>query len=583
MKFTRCFLMLVGLFFVSCTSIETFPPYQKHRKRTEFITTGSKGMISTSHRLASKAGLDMLKMGGNAADAAAAVSFMISVVRPQSTGIGGGGFMLYFDKGTKSTSVYDFRERAPFKASRDMYIDKQGKPIDFIYKGHRIPNASVNGHLAVGTPGLVAGVIEAHSKHGKLSLAKVIQPAIDTARNGFKVYIRLAEAIKRKQQVLNKFEASKKIFMPNGRPLKVGDTLVQKDLAWTLEQTKKHGRDGFYKGKVAKKIVAEMKRGKRLIRKNDLIAYNVKTHKPVVGTYRGHKVISMPPPSSGGIHIVQILNILEGYDIKGMGHNTTKSAHIITEAMRRAFADRAKYLGDPAFTKVPQKGLLSKQYANKLRSTINPKKVASSKEVGAGTPAAYESPSTTHFSIVDKWGNAVSSTQTINYTFGSGVVAAGTGVVLNDEMDDFSKKPGVPNVFGLVGSEANSIAARKTMLSSMSPSLVFDKNNQLLLVVGSPGGPTIITATLQTILNTIDHRMPLADAVHAYRIHHQWLPDQLFYEQNGLEYNTILDLQKMGHKLTPKDAMGSVQAIRRVGKKWVGVSDTRREGYPLGY
>ena len=567
----------------NCTTVEVFPPYQKHRKRTEFITTGSKGMISTSHPLASKAGLDMLKAGGNAIDAAAAVSFVISVVRPHSTGIGGGGFMLYYDKQKNNTEVYDFRERAPFKASRDMYIDRKGKPIDFIYRGHKIPNASVNGHLAVGTPGLVAGVVESHAKHGKLSLAKVIQPSIDIARNGFKVYIRLAEAIERKQHILDKFESSKKIFLPKGIPLKIGDTLIQKDLAWTLEQIKLHGKDGFYRGKVAKKIVTEMKKGGGLIRKNDLLAYRTKILKPVTGTYRGYKIQSMPPPSSGGIHIVEILNILEGYDLEKMGHNTTESVHIITEAMRRAFADRAKYLGDPEFVKVPQKGLISKRYAEKLRSTIDRKKATSSKEIGAGDPLAYESKSTTHFSIVDQWGNAVSSTQTINYTFGSCVVAAGTGIVLNDEMDDFSKKPGVPNVFGLVGSKANAIAARKTMLSSMSPTLVFDKNNELRLVVGSPGGPRIISATLQTIINTIDYHMPLADAVHAYRFHHQWLPDQLYYEKSGLSHDIIKSLGQMGHSTKATEAMGSVQAIERTGKEWIGVSDTRREGYPLGY
>jgi len=583
MKTSFYFLISIVLIVSNCTTLKVFPPYQKHRQRSEFITTGTKGMISTSHPLASKAGLDMLKMGGNAIDAAAAVSFVISVVRPQSTGLGGGGFMLYFDKQKSNTEVYDFRERAPFKASRDMYIDSKGKPIDFTYKGHIISNASVNGHLAVGTPGLVAGVVESHAKHGKLSLAQVIQPAIDIAKNGFEVYARLAEAIESKRYVLDKFEASKKIFLPKGVPLKVGDTLVQKDLAWTLEQIKQHGKDGFYKGKVANKIVAEMKRGGGLIRKNDLLAYRTKMHQPVTGTYRGYKVLSMPPPSSGGIHIVEILNILEGYNLEMMGHNTPESVHVITEAMRRAFADRAKYLGDPEFVKVPQKGLVSKKYAEKLRSSINLNKATSSKEIGAGDPLAYESRSTTHFSIVDQWGNAVSSTQTINYTFGSCVVAAGTGIMLNDEMDDFSKKPGVPNVFGLVGSKANAIAARKTMLSSMSPTLVFDKNNELMLVVGSPGGPKIISATLQTIVNTIDYHMPLSDAVHAFRFHHQWLPDQLYYEENGLSYDIINSLKKMGHSLKPTDAMGSVQAIERVGKEWIGVSDTRREGYPLGY
>ena len=326
-----------------------------------------------------------------------------------------------------------------------------------------------------------------------------------------------------------------------------------------------------------------MTRGKGLVSFEDLKQYQVKMRQPVTGHYRGYQVISMPPPSSGGTHIVQILNILKGFDYGAMGSQTTQSIHLLAEAMRRAYADRAKYLGDPDFVSVPIKGLTSPKYAASLAKTIDLRRATPSSSIKAGDPNPYESPSTTHLSVVDRWGNAVTSTQTINYTFGSCVVAEGTGIILNNEMDDFSKKPGVPNAFGLLGSEANAIAARKTMLSSMSPTLVFNDQGHLQLVVGSPGGPRIITATLQTILNVIDHKMPLPLAVHANRIHHQWYPDELRMEPGGLAPQVVNQLKAMGHKVVVKEGIGDVQAIGRVPGGWIGVSDTRSEGYPMGY
>jgi gamma-glutamyltranspeptidase/glutathione hydrolase len=540
-------------------------------------------MVAAAHPLASKAAIDILKKGGNAFDAAVAASFVISVVRPQSTGIGGGGFLLTWEQTVKKTEVFDFRERAPALATRDMYLNKDGTERGQMFDGKLVPNASLNGHLSVGVPGLVAGLVDVHAKKGKLKLSEVMQAAIDIAESGFIVYGGLAEDIIDRKDILSVFPSSQKIFLPSGVPLKVGDKLVQKDLAWTLKQIAAKGKDGFYKGEVADRIIAEMKKGGGIISAKDLLNYKVKTRDPVRGSYRGFKIVSMPPPSSGGVHIVQMLNMLENVDYGKFTHGSAESIHILSEVMRRAFADRAEYLGDSEFFKVPHKGLTSKEYAKKLYSTIDLKKATPSAVVKPGNPEAYESPSTTHLSVIDSEGNAVSTTQTINYSFGSCVVAEGTGIVLNDEMDDFSKKPGIANVFGLVGNEANAIAAGKTMLSSMSPTLVFDKDDKLLLAVGSPGGPKIISATLQTIINVIDHKMPLDQAVHAARIHHQWNPDILRVEAATLSPEVAKSLEVLGHKIDESNTIGDVQAVGTVPQGFIGVSDTRSEGQPIGY
>lgn len=587
-KITTLTPILLFLGLSSCThqNIQQAKYYQNKDgiPSDNFVTKAKNGIVSAAHPLASNAGLDMLEAGGNAIDAMAAASFVISVVRPQSTGIGGGGFMLFYNAPKKKTDVYDFRERAPIKASKDMYLNKKGEPKLFKYKNNTLGRASVDGHLSVGMPGLVAGIVKAHKQHGLLPLAKVLAPAIKIAEKGFKVYPSLEYAVKVRKKVLTSFEGSKALFYPHGKPIKTGDILIQKDLAKTLRLIAKKGHDGFYKGETRDLILKEIRAGKGILTKKDFSSYKVKQRKPIIGNYRGHKVVSMPPPSSGGVHIVEILNMLSGDDIKALGHNTPKGIHLLAEAMRRAYADRAKYMGDDDFVKVPTKGLTSKKYALKLRESIDPNKATPSRSLANVSPTPYESSSTTHMSIVDKWGNAVSSTQTINYTFGSGVVARGTGIVLNDEMDDFSIKPGVANSYGLVGSRANAIAAKKTMLSSMSPTLVFDKNNKLELIVGSPGGSRIINATLQVIINTIDHKMPLKEAVHAFRIHHQWLPDEIRIEPNGLPKETISALNKMGHKVTEKIIpIGDVQAISKMKNGWIGVSDTRSDGKPAGY
>lgn len=572
----------LALELVAPKDIRIYQPSESRRVRADYVAKSKIAMISSAHALATTAGNQILKEGGNAVDASIAVSFAISVLRPHSTGIGGGGFLLYYNKEKGLTEVFDFRERAPLAASRDMYLGRDGEPIDFVYMGHTIPNASVNGHMAGGIPGLVAGLADLHKKHGTLPWAKLLAPAINLAAEGFPVYPSLAFATSNRQEILKNFEDSRRIFLPNGKPIEEGQILVQKDLAWTLAQISQFGPDAFYKGEVSKRFIAEMTRGHGLISPRDLATYQVKMRKPLSGKYRGYTIVSMPPPSSGGIHIIQMLNMLENYDYGGMGHNTEKGVHVLSEVMRRAFADRAKYLGDPEFVNVPIMGLMNSDYAKKQISSLDMKHASSSSEVGAGDPAPYESPSTTHFSVVDSAGNAVSSTQTVNTYFGSCVVIQGAGFFLNNEMDDFSKKPGVPNAFGLLGSEANAIAAKKTMLSSMSPTLVFDQQDRLKLVVGSPGGPRIINATIQTIINVIDHGMELRDAVHAFRIHHQWYPDRIEVEEGGLEESVLKGLVDRGHQIFTGTSIGDVQAVGWENDGWTGVADTRSEGFAQG-
>lgn len=539
---------------------------------------GSQGAIATAHGLASDVGLAVLKAGGNAMDAAIASSFAISVLRPQSTGIGGGGFLLWHDAATRRVEVFDFRERAPRKATKTMYVDASGKPRSFTYQSKILADASVNGHLAVGTPGLVAGLWDAHRAHGKLPWATLVAPAIKLASEGFPVYRGLAEALRERAEVLKVFEGSRAIFSG----LEEGDTLIQKDLAWTLTQIAEKGPAGFYSGPVAERIVAELRQGGGILDAEDLQSYRVKRRQPVEGVYRGYRIVSMPPPSSGGVHIVQMLNMLAGDDLSRLGLDTPAGMHLLAETMRRAFADRAHWLGDPDFVAVPVKGLVSPAYAAKLRRTIDARRASRSAEIRHGEPGK-ESRSTTHLSVMDRAGNAVSSTQTINYAFGSGVVARGTGVVLNDEMDDFAIQPNQPNVFGLVTGEANAVAAHKTMLSSMSPTFVYGKDGSLL-ALGSPGGPRIISATLQVILNVVDRRLPLPEAVEAPRLHHQWLPDRLRVEKGRVAPATLAELKKLGHEIDEAGPIGDVQAVMRKAEGgFVAASDSRSDGEARAY
>lgn len=534
---------------------------------------GKNGMVASEQGLATQVGLDILKQGGNAIDAAVAVGFALAVVLPNAGNIGGGGFMVLHDDKTGKDVAIDFREIAPAKASRDMYLDNQGNVID---------GKSLFTHDASGVPGTVAGMEYALKKWGTMPLSKVLEPAIKLADKGFIVSDVLAQTLKEEKSTLGKWSSSKAIFFKNGEPLKSGDLLVQKDLAKSLRLIAKQGAKAFYQGEIATKIAKEMQSHGGTMTLEDLKAYKVVERQPIIGDYRGYKVVTMPPPSSGGVHLIEILNMLEHYPIKEDGVNSAKNIHHMAESMKLAYADRSEYLGDPDFVKIPVTGLTSKAYANERVKTIDDNKARLSSNIKPGKPQPYESDQTTHFSVMDKAGNAVAVTYTLNLNFGSGIVAAGTGILLNNEMDDFSVKPGVPNAFGLVGGTANAIEAKKRPLSSMTPTIVM-KNNKPWLVTGSPGGARIITTVLQSVVNTIDHEMNPAEAIITPRVHHQWLPDELRVEE-GISPDTIKLLQEKGHKVVTKAPMGRIQIIQADDSGFYGYSDPRNpDGKTLGF
>lgn len=531
------------------------------------------GMVATEQHLASAIGLDILKKGGNAVDAAVGIGFALAVALPNAGNLGGGGFMMVHDKDSDQTIALDFREMAPAKASRDMYLDEQGNVA-----GGR----SLYTHLAVGVPGTVAGMEHALKKWGSMSLEQVIQPAIDLAENGYIVSNALAENLAATKESLGKWDTTKAIFFKEGEPLKAGDLLAQKDLAASMRLIAKEGAAAFYQGAIADQIVEEMAKYDGLITKEDLANYKVVEREPVKGTYRGYEVVSMPPPSSGGIHVIQILNMLEGQNLNELGHNSAKAVTLMAESMKRAYADRSEYLGDPDFTKVPQKGLTSKGYANSLVAGMPLDKVTPAREILRGKPQPYESDQTTHYSVVDKNGNAVAVTYTLNLNFGSGIVAGNSGILLNNEMDDFSAKPGVPNAFGLIGGDANAVGPGKRPLSSMTPTLVL-KDGKPWLVTGSPGGARIITTVLQTIVNSIDFGMNPAEAASAPRFHHQWLPDELRIEK-GFSPDTLALLKEKGYAIALKPSMGRTQTIQVRDNVLYGYSDPRNpDGVTIGY
>lgn len=534
---------------------------------------GKNGMVASEQGLATQVGLDILKQGGNAIDAAVAVGFALAVVLPNAGNIGGGGFMVLHDDKTGKDVAIDFREIAPAKASRDMYLDNQGKVID---------GKSLFTHDASGVPGTVAGMEYALKKWGTMPLSKVLEPAIKLADKGFIVSDVLAQTLKEEKSTLGKWSSSKAIFFKNGEPLKSGDLLVQKDLAKSLRLIAKQGAKAFYQGEIATKIAKEMQSHGGTMTLEDLKAYKVVERQPIIGDYRGYKVVTMPPPSSGGVHLIEILNMLEHYPIKEDGVNSAKNIHHMAESMKLAYADRSEYLGDPDFVKIPVTGLTSKAYANERVKTIDDNKARLSSTIKPGKPQPYESDQTTHFSVMDKAGNAVAVTYTLNLNFGSGIVVEGTGILLNNEMDDFSVKPGVPNAFGLVGGTANAIEAKKRPLSSMTPTIVM-KNNKPWLVTGSPGGARIITTVLQSVVNTIDHEMNPAEAIITPRVHHQWLPDELRVEE-GISPDTIKLLQDKGHKVVTKAPMGRIQIIQADDSGFYGYSDPRNpDGKTLGF
>jgi gamma-glutamyltranspeptidase/glutathione hydrolase len=528
-------------------------------------------MVSVQEAVAAEVGLQVLKDGGNAVDAGVAVALALAVTLPRAGNLGGGGFMMVHDAETGETRAIDYREMAPASATRDMYLDADGNADSTLSRFHG---------LAVGVPGTVAGMQLALETYGTMTLEQAAAPAIRLAEDGILVTADLADSLKALEKRMKTWPATAAIFYKeDGSFYEPGDVLKQPDLAATLKKIAAEGPDGFYKGEVAEKIAASVQEAGGSMTVEDLANYRAVIRAPVTGTYRGHEIVSMPPPSSGGTHIIQILNVMEGYPIGFLGHNSSDTIHLMAEAMKRAYADRSEYLGDPDFVDVPVKALTSKDYAAKIRDGISLNRATPSATIKPGKLAPYESDQTTHFSIVDKDGNAVSNTYTLNFSYGSGMTAAGTGVLLNNEMDDFSAKPGVPNAYGLIGGEANAVEPGKRPLSSMSPTIVL-KDGKPFLVTGSPGGSRIITTTLQVISNMIDHGMNVAEATHAARIHHQWLPDEIRVEDGGLSRDTVAALEAKGHTIAVKSVMGSTQSIHVDTDKGLllGASDPRRTG-----
>lgn len=534
------------------------------------------GMVSAQEALAAQIGLDILQAGGNAVDAGVAVAFALAVTLPRAGNIGGGGFMLVYDAETGQTKAIDYREMAPSASGRDMFLDAEGNADS---------DLSRFSGLASGVPGTVAGMQMALEEYGTMTLAEVIEPAIKLARDGIAVTPGLSDSLKELDERLKKWPASEKIFFkPDGAAYEAGELLVQADLAATLQKIADEGPAGFYQGETAEKIVAAVQAAGGNMTAEDMAGYKAVLRDPVKGSYRGYDIVSMPPPSSGGAHIIQILNILEGYPIGFLGHNSAATIHLMAEAMKRAYADRSEYLGDSDFVDVPLDALMSKEYAAELRKQISSNVATPSDSVKPGDLAPYESNETTHFSIVDKDGNAVANTYTINFSYGSGMVADGTGVLMNNEMDDFSAKPGVPNAYGLIGGDANAVEPGKRPLSSMTPTLVL-KDGEVFMVTGSPGGARIITTVLQVIMNVIDHGMNIAEASFAPRVHHQWLPDELRIEE-GISPDTIALLEQKGHKISLEEVMGSTQSILidKEAGLLLGSSDPRRvDAATVGY
>jgi len=534
----------------------------------------SRGMVVTTDRVASEIGAEVLRRGGNAVDAAVATHFALAVVNPEAGNIGGGGFLVVrMADGT--TAALDFREAAPKGATRDMYLEPDGSVSD---------SASLVGHLAAGVPGSVAGMWEAHRRFGKLRWADVVQPAI-TLAEGIVVHERLANSLRAYEDRLRRYPATARVFLPEGRAPVVGERLVQRDLAETFRRIQQRGADGFYRGPTAEAIEAEMRRGGGLITREDLAAYKAVWRDPIQFRYRGHVVISMPPPSSGGATMAEMLKIMEGYDLRSMGYLSPGHVHLFTEAARRAYADRNAYLADPDF--VPQRtgDMISDAYAARRRATISRDRATPSAQVapGLGTPPA-EGENTTHYSIVDGSGNAVAVTTTINSLYGNLVTVEGAGFLLNNEMDDFTAKPGVPNQFGLVQGAANAIAPGKRMLSAMTPTIVLAPNGRVRLVTGTPGGSTIITSVAMIVSNVVDFDMDVASATAAPRLHHQHLPDTLRFERGGLAPQTVTALRAMGHAVQERPGFqGDVQSIMVLPTGYMaGVADPRRGGAAVG-
>jgi gamma-glutamyltranspeptidase/glutathione hydrolase len=528
------------------------------------------GMVASQEKRATRVGVEILKAGGNAVDAAVAVGFALAVTHPQAGNIGGGGFMLVHLGGRNETVAIDYRETAPAAMTRDVFLDE---------KGEADPRKSRDSALGVGVPGTVAGLALAHEKYGsgRFTLAQLIEPAIRLSREGFAVEDDLADSLPRAQPRLARWPAAARIFLkPDGTPPQRGDHLIQSDLADSLQMIASEGPRAFYQGPLAEKIVASLKANGGIMTADDLRSYRAIERPVVRGSYRGYDIASMPPPSSGGVHLIQILNILEGFSLRETGAESAATLHLMIEAMKPAYADRAEFLGDPAFVKIPVAGLTSKRYAAEQRKAIDPERARPAQSIRAGAPAAFESDNTTHYSVVDRDGNAVANTYTLNFSYGLGLVADGTGILLNNELDDFAAKAGAPNAYGLIGGDANAPGAGKRPLSSMAPTIV-SRDGRVFLVTGTPGGSRIITMVLQVILNVVDHQMNIAEAVAAPRIHHQWLPDQVNAER-GFSPDTLRLLGQKGHKIVTGATFGSANSILVTPEGLTGAADPRQRG-----
>ncbi|MEM7570581.1 MAG: gamma-glutamyltransferase [Pseudomonadota bacterium] len=524
------------------------------------------GMVVTQEAIASRVGADILREGGNAVDAAVATGFALAVTLPRAGNLGGGGFMLVHLAETGETIALDYREMAPKAATRDMFLDEKGAVDKTLARFS---------HLSAGVPGSVAGLLHAHDKYGSLPLKTLLAPAIKLAEDGFLVSFPMAGALRFGKRSMGRNPAAAAIFLkPDGSAYEAGDLLIQKDLAWSLKQIAKSGRKAFYDGPIAKKIVADMKANGGLITRDDLRAYKVVERAPVQTNFRGYDIVAMPPPSSGGVHIVQMLNVLRDDDFEALGQGSANALHLMAEAMKYAYADRSKYLGDPDYYPVPIAGLTDMAYAKAIRAKISMDKATPATAILPATKLPYESPDTTHYSVADKDGNIVSNTYTLNFSYGSGRVAAGTGILLNNEMDDFAAKPGVANAFGLLGGEANAIQPGKRPLSSMTPVIVL-KDGKGMLATGSPGGSTIITVVLQTLINRLAYDLNIAEATARPRIHHQWLPDRLRVEPH-MSPDTVSLLEAKGHTVSSGRVLGATETLEINDGLFYGAADPRR-------
>ena len=537
---------------------------------------GKNGMVASAHEEASKAGIEILKAGGNAVDAAIATHYALAVVFPFAGNLGGGGFAIIRQNSGEIHSI-DFREKGPLAAHRDMYLDKDGNVIEGL---------SLKGHLASGVPGSVDGTVEMHNKYGKIAWEKILEPAIRLAEHGVILTSREARGLNNYKKVFLEVNGPDLTYFikPDGTEWKEGDLLVQKDLAESLKRIQKNKREGFYSGETADLLVAEMKKGGGIITHEDLKRYKSAWREPLISDYRGYKVISMAPSSSGGVALLQLLKLVEPYPLKEWGWNAEKTAQVMIEAERRVYADRAKWMGDTDFVRVPLKELISKDYLTQRWADFSFDKATLSSDIKGGDVDGYESMETTHFSVVDKDGNAVSLTTTINGAYGSKVIVAGAGFLMNNEMDDFSIKAGVPNMFGLTGNKANEIAPEKRMLSSMTPSIV-EKDGHLFMVVGTPGGSTIITSVFQTISNVIDHGMSMQESVNALKFHHQWLPDRTTFEKGAFSNKTLESLRKKGYQMDEMDGtLGRMDCVLvHPDGTLEGASDPRADNTSVGY